>query len=143
MSADPNSVDRIEAAANITLVVDGVEVPIHQLDRTKEIELTQVRQNSLKANGVSIKSIDYSGSATFKGSQVSGPDGRRKLDDLIYDDEGAPVAVDAIVIQQDLHGDSERYEDVFFVSDGYETQTDQESETSYDWVAMRKAGDEA
>lgn len=143
MSAEPNSVDRIESAANITLVVGNVEVPISQLDRTKEVNVNQIRQNSLKANGYSVTSIDYSGSATFKGHRVSGPDGRAKLDDLIYDDEGAPVPVDAIVIEHELSGDSERFEDVLFVNDSYETQTDQESETAYDWVAMRKAGDEA
>jgi hypothetical protein len=143
MSASPNSVDRIESAADITLVIGDIEVPIAELDRTKEVEVTQHRQNSLKANGYSVDMIDYSGSASFKGERISGPDGRARLDDLIYDDEGAPVPVDALVIQHQQSGDDEVFEDVLFVSDGYNVSEESASETAYDWVAMRKAGDEA
>lgn len=140
MSASPNSVDRIESSADITLTVDGIEVPIAELDTEKEIEMTEHRQNSLKANGISFESISYSGSASFKGDRVSGPDGRRRLDDLIYDDEGIPVPV-TITIYHDLEGDSDEYQDVFFVSDGYNSSNESESETSYDWIAMRKGGE--
>lgn len=142
MSASPNSVDRIESAADITLIIGDVEVPIAELDRTKEVEVTQHRQSSLKAMGYSVDMIEYSGSASFMGSRISGPDGRRRLDDLIYDDEGAPVPVDAIVIEHELEGEDEVFEDVLFVSDGYSVSEESASETAYDWVAMRKAGDE-
>jgi hypothetical protein len=140
MSADPSTVDNIESSANITLTVDGIEVPIAELDTQKEVEMTQHRQNSLKANGVSIESIDYSGSASFKGDRISGPDGRRRLDDLIYADDGTPVPV-TITIYHDLEGDSDEYQDVFFVSDGYNSSNESETETSYDWIAMRKGGE--
>lgn len=140
MAKEPDTVDRIESSANITLVVGDTEVPISSLDRTKDVEITQVRQNSLKANGYSITSIEYSGSATFKGYRISGPDGRDRLDDLIYDEEGVPCPV-TIVIEHELGGETDVFEDVLFVSDSYEVSTDEETETAFDWIAMRK-GDE-
>lgn len=138
--AEPDHVDRIESAADITLTVDGTEVPISELDTEKEVEISEVRQNSLKANGYAVTSISYSGSASFMGDRVSGAGGdggRQRLDDMIYDDEGVPVPV-TITIYHDLDGDQDVYQDVLFTTDGYDSSSESESEKSYDWIAMRK-----
>jgi hypothetical protein len=86
--------DRIESAANITLVVsrgeevgvtnfDGslddteeipagyMQIPISRLDTTKEVSISEIRESSLKASGYSITSISYSGTMMFKGSRVT------------------------------------------------------------------------
>lgn len=140
MPIEPDTVDTIEAAQNITLMVAGTEVPIAELDTEKEITMEQIRQNSLKANGVSVTAIEYSGSASFKGDRVSGPDGRARLDDMIYDDKGVPVAVEIVI--EHIDGETDEFLDVFFVSDGYNSESESESETSYDWIAMRKADEQ-
>ena len=137
MSTEPTTVDRIESAANVELVVGDTTVPVSQLDVDKEVSVNQVRHNSIKANGYSITSIEYSGTAAFKGYRISGPDGRAHLEDLIFDDEGIPVPVE-IVITHELGGDTETYQDVLFTSDGYQMRSDEESEKQFNWVAMRK-----
>ena len=62
----PNGIDRIESAANISLVVTQssssgddkkakvAEVPISRLDTTKDIEIEEIRESSLKATGYSL-----------------------------------------------------------------------------------------
>lgn len=145
-----SNVDRVESAANITLNIsrggdqDGgeagtIRVPISQLDTTKEIEISEIRESSLKATGYSVTSISYSGSMSFAGERVHGPDNEPvRIESLLYDDEGVPVPC-SITITHELSGDSETFEDVLVTSDAYEVQSESETETSFDWVAMDKS----
>lgn len=161
MANAPSTVDRIESAANITLTVsksggtssginepgravdnsDSAEImkiPISSLDRTKDIEISEIRQSSLKANGYSVTSISFSGSMMFAGERVHGPDNDPiRIDDLLFDDEDVPNPV-SITITHELSGKSETFQDVLVTSDAYEVQSESETETSYDWVAMDK-----
>lgn len=158
--SEPTNVDRIESAADITLTVsysgdslgneaenatDGnnsgeiLEVPISTLDRTKDVEISEIRENSLKASGYSITSISFSGSMMFKGEMVSGPDGRPiTIEDLLYDDSGVPTPV-SITITHERSQDAETFEDVLVTSDSYEVQSESETETAFDWIAMDKS----
>lgn len=151
----PNQVDRIESAANITLVIsqgatsesgaEMMEIPISRLDTTKDIEINQVRENSLKASGYSITSIDYSGSMMFKGSKKTKTtaDGTQvNLDDVLYDDHGVPEPV-SISITHDLNSETESYQTVLVTSDSYEVRAEETTEQAYDWVAMNYTGDQA
>lgn len=150
-----SNVDQIESAANITLTVSKgseqrgtgtgeaeaqtLRVPISQLDRTKEIEISEIRESSLKANGYSVTSISFSGSMTFMGEQVHGPDiAPTKIEDILFDDEGVPKPC-SITISHELSGNSETYEDVLVTSDSYEVQSESETETAFDWIAMDKS----
>jgi hypothetical protein len=151
MAEAPSTVDRIESAANITLTVskggsggDGasqaqmLKVPISSLDRTKDIEISEIRQSSLKANGYSVTAISFSGSMMFAGERVHGPDNEPiRIDELLFDDEDVPNPV-SITITHELSGKSETFQDVLTTSDAYEVQSESETETSYDWVAMDK-----
>lgn len=148
-------VDRVEAAGNITLLVskgsDGgsdasmVEVPISRLDTTKEVEISEIRESSIKANGYSITSISYSGTMMFQGTKFSkdgpGDDSTAYIGDLLYDDHGIPVPV-SVNIQHDLSDDHEMYQHVLVNSESYEVRNEETTETAFDWVAMDRKSDQ-
>lgn len=163
--------DRIETAANITLVISRsaggadignysgsydpsdedaryIEIPISRLDATKEVEISEIRESSLKASGYAITSISYSGSMMFKGSRLTKevPDGdgktvEKNINDLLYDQYGVPMPV-AININHDLTGEPEVYKHVLAVSESYEVRSESETETAFDWVAMDRGSDQ-
>ena len=159
MANAPSTVDRVESAANITLTVskggfaideddvddgeDGdsemMEVPISELDRTKDIEIEEIRESSLKANGYTVTSISFSGSMQFAGERVRDPGGGNttRIEDLLFDDEDVPNPV-SITITHELSGKSETFQDVLVTSDSYDVSSESETETSFDWVAMDK-----
>lgn len=163
--------DRVESAANITLVISrgtdsGVsyeggsfgsddsdasyfQIPISRLDTTKEVEISEVRESSLKASGYSITSISYSGTMMFKGSRFtkrvpdseSGSDGSAPITDFLYDDHGVPKPV-TININHELNDEPERYLHVLAQSESYEVRSEQATETAFDWVAMDRSTDQ-
>jgi hypothetical protein len=170
------TVDRIESAANITLVVsrgaevgvtnyDGsleneketpsgyIEIPISRLDTTKEVEISEIRESSLKASGYSITSISYSGTMMFKGSHVTKqvPDSSEGAEDgdtisksvvnFLYDEHGVPMPV-TINIDHGLNNEAELYKHVLASSESYEVRSESETETAFDWVAMDRASDQ-
>jgi len=169
-------IDRIESAANITLIIskggeqgvksfngsqDGsenqpqgyMEVPISRLDTTKEVEISEIRESSLKASGYSITSISYSGTMMFKGSRITKmiPDsaqsdsdtepGTKTLDDFLYDEHGVPVPV-SINITHEKNDEDEMYQHVLVTSESYEVRSEEATETAYDWVAMDRKSDQ-
>jgi len=166
------TVDRIESAANITLVisrgaetgidyVDGsfedtneagyIEIPISRLDTTKEVEISEIRESSLKASGYSITSISYSGTMMFKGSRFTkrSPDSNQEGGDLqsepitnfIYDDHGVPKPM-TVNINHELNDEPERYKHVLATSESYEVRSEEATETAFDWVAMDRSSDQ-
>lgn len=146
MTETPNTVDRIEASANITMQVSGVvdgdkvtmEVPISRLDATKDVEINQLRQNSLKANGYSVTAIDFSGTLMFAGYRVSGPDGSGPvyIEELLFDSEGVPTPVSVTVSHDLAEDDTDTYQDVMATSDGYEVRNEENTERAFDFIAM-------
>jgi hypothetical protein len=170
-----DKVDRIESAANITLIIAKgaekgkqhyvdednrgatrdsgfMEIPISRLDTTKEVEISEVRESSLKANGYAITSISYSGTMMFKGSRITkmvpknGPisdDGTKPktVDDFLYDKNGVPKPV-TININHEKNKEDEVYEHVLVNSESYEVRSEETTETAYDWVAMDRRSDQ-
>lgn len=169
------TVDRVESAANITLVIsrgaengvtysggsfsdpddDGesnvgyVEIPISRLDTTKEVEISEIRESSLKASGYSITSISYSGTMMFKGSRFTkrSPDENQGTSDedqpitnFVYDDHGVPIPM-SVNINHELNDEPERYKHVLVNSESYEVRSESETETAFDWVAMDRSTD--
>ena len=152
MANAPSTVDRVESAANITLTVskggeggddagdsEMMEVPISELDRTKDIEIEEIRESSLKANGYTVTSISFSGSMQFAGERVRDPGGGdpTRIESLLFDDDDVPNPV-SITITHELSGKSETFQDVLVTSDSYDVSSESETETSFDWVAMDK-----
>ena len=158
MTTTPTGVDRIESAANIALQVsrgaeqnesgDDVEaaspeVPISRLDTTKDIEITEVRESSLKANGYSITAISYSGTMMFKGSTLTrtfnGEDGG--INDVVYDENGVSAPV-SITITHETNGEPETYQTVLVTSESYQVRSEEVTETAFDWIAMDRTTDQ-
>jgi len=146
--------DRIESSADISLSVSlpaGVaededadegrslpEIPISTLDMTKEVDVSQIRESTLKANGYSVNSISYDGSMTFAGHKVRSPNGNEyELDDVLFDDEGVPRPC-TITILHETDGSTDTLKDVLATTKSYEVGEESETETSYDFVAMDK-----
>lgn len=148
MATEPSNVDRIESAANITLTVSKggsggdaqvLKIPISRLDRTKDVEISEIRESSLKASGYSVTAISFSGSMMFKGEKVHGPDNDPvSIESLLFDEDGVPNPV-SITITHELSDESDTFEDVLVTSDSYEVQSESETETSFDWIAMDKS----
>jgi len=158
MTTTPTGVDRIESAANIALHVsrgaeqneneDDVEaaspeVPISRLDTTKDIEITEVRESSLKANGYSITAISYSGTMMFKGSTLTrtfrGEEGG--INDVVYDENGVSAPV-SITITHETNGEPESYQTVLVTSESYQVRSEEVTETAFDWIAMDRTTDQ-
>jgi len=158
MTTTPTGVDRIESAANIALQVsrgaeqngsgDDVEaatreVPISRLDTTKDIEITEVRESSLKANGYSITAISYSGTMMFKGSTLTrtfrGDEGG--INDVVYDENGVSAPV-SITITHETNGEPESYQTVLVTSESYQVRSEEVTETAFDWIAMDRTTDQ-
>ena len=150
----PDGIDRIESAANISLVLTQgstsgdtggamvAEVPISRLDTTKDIEIEEIRESSLKATGYSITAISYSGTMMFKGSTLTRKFGNgQSINDVVYDKNGVPVPV-SITITHDINGDPESYQTVLVTSDSYEVRNEEVTETAFDWIAMDRTSDQ-
>lgn len=119
------------------------EVPISRLDTTKDIEITEVRESSLKANGYSITAISYSGTMMFKGSTLtrtfSGEDGG--INDVVYDENGVSAPV-SITITHETNGEPETYQTVLVTSESYQVRSEEVTETAFDWIAMDRTTDQ-
>ncbi|WP_372611613.1 hypothetical protein [Halomonas sp.] len=156
----PNGVDRIESAANISLQVSRgatqattdntsdvdaatQEVPISRLDTTKDIEITEIRESSVKATGYSITAISYSGTMMFKGSTLTRlfEDGTQGIYKLVYDEQGLPEPV-SITITHELNNAPETYQTVLVTSESYQVRSEEVTETAFDWVAMDRTTDQ-
>lgn len=75
----------------------------------------------------------------FKGERVHGPDNAPvSIDSLLFDGNGVPNPV-SITVTHGLSGESETFEDVLVTSDSYEVQSESETETAFDWIAMDKS----
>jgi len=129
--------DKYESAANITFSIGENEIPIQSIDTTKDVEIEEIRGNSLKPIGYSVTEIAFSGSVTFDGngviddSDIDADD----LEDFFTDDEGVPVAGATITIAHENNDRQTAYEDVMVTSDGYETTTGDVSGVTFDWIA--------
>ena len=150
----PNGIDSIESASNISLVVTQssssgddkkakvAEVPISRLDTTKDIEIEEIRESSLKATAYSITAISYSGTMMFKGSTLTRNFGNdQSINDVVYDENGVPEPV-SITITHDINGDPESYQTVLVTSDSYEVRNEEVTETAFDWIAMDRTSDQ-
>ena len=150
----PDGIDHIESAANISLTLSQgstsgdtdeaklVEVPISRLDTTKDIEIEEIRESSLKATGYSITAISYSGTMMFKGSTLTRSFGDvQSINNVVYDKNGVPTPA-SITITHDRNGQPDSYQTVLVTSDSYEVRNEEVTETAFDWVAMDRTSDQ-
>lgn len=154
--------DQFESAANIEFSInvsgdsealdddeDSVTVPIASIDATKDVEIEQIRGNSVKPIGWSLTEIEFSGSVTFDGNGFVEVDGDvYHLEELFTDDNGYPVTGSEIIIYHDTEtvqgGGTKQtvYEDVMVTSDAYETDTGDVSGVTFDFIAGDRTREE-
>ncbi|MFC6953782.1 hypothetical protein [Halorubellus litoreus] len=134
----------VEAAKDVTLAISTVdgdyELSVANVDTTKEITVEQVRENNVFPIGDAVTEISYSGSMTFKGR-------RHVIDSYLFDENGLPRRNVALTLtHDDLNPNdpnnpdpfTETWHDLRVVSTGYEMQTGEVTEVSYDWIALGK-----
>jgi len=142
----PNNLDKVESAANIfvRLAVDGqsFEIPVSEVDFTKEVDIERVREMGLYPDGYAINAIDVDGSLSFAGSVVRLPNGKTKnLDDLLFDDEGSPIVFDTTIVHEDPEGegsdDTDTLENCIVTTSEFSASSEESTESSYEFMAQR------
>lgn len=141
MATDYTGKSPVEAAQNVTLSITtndaDYELSVFQVDTQKKITVEEVRENNVFPIGDATTKIEYSGSVTFKGR-------RHVIDTYLFDDEGLPRRNVELTLAHDPLDDPdadpfvETWHDVRVVSSGYEMQSGEVTQTSYDWIALGK-----
>jgi hypothetical protein len=161
MSDAPNTVDRVETAANIYVQlslesdqrpgdVDGAltfEIPVSELDLTKEVDIERVRETGLYPDGYAINAIDIDGSISFAGHvvRVPGETDTYDLDSLLFHgDTGTPKVFNISVVHEttDVQGESpdtnvDTIENCIINSSEYSASSGDSTESSYEFMGQR------
>ena len=127
-------VSRKESAADITVSVgeDFPEVVVESLSVTKNIDIETIHgSGQTLPDGYAINQISYEGSMSCKGN-------RQDLDEAFFDENGIPRVLSSITITH-LDGDDTALYDILVTSEGYEVNSGETVETSYEFVAMSKS----
>jgi hypothetical protein len=124
---------RKESAADIVVSVgeDFPEVVVESLSISKNVDIETIYGSGRTIpDAYSINQVSYEGSMTCKGN-------RQDLDRAFFDDYGVPRPLSAITITH-LDGDETSFFDVLVTTEGYELNSGETVETSYDFIALRK-----
>lgn len=140
----PDTIDRVETAANIYVRLSGpegetFEIPISELDLTKDVDVERIREMGLYPDGYAINAIDVDGSIMFAGDKVRLPDGgTRDLDDILFNDDGTPVIYD-ITIAHDAgdETDTDTVENCICTSSQYSASSGEATESTYEFIGQR------
>jgi len=127
--------DRKESAADIVINVDEYEMTVESLSVSKNVDVETIYGSGKKLpDGYAINQISYEGDFTLKGNLTD-------LEGRFFDQEtGVPKIVDAIVITH-LDGGSTSYQEILCTSSGYEVNSGETTETTFEFVAMKKSKD--
>lgn len=122
---------RKESAADITVSVGDEEVVVESLSVNKSVDVETIYgSGQTLPDGYSINQVSYDGDMTCKGN-------RQDLEDTFFDENGIPIVLDAITITHRDGGTTVFYE-VILTSDGYEMNSGETVETSFEFIAMKK-----
>ena len=150
----PSNFERVEAAANIYVRLSHggstFEIPVSDIDFTKDVDVERVREMGLYPDGYAINAIDIDGSLTFAGNVVRKPNGgTADLDDLLFDDEGAPEVFD-ITVAHEVPGnavedggepgenvETDTLTNCIVTSSEFSASSEETTESSYDLMAQR------
>ncbi len=127
-------VERKETAADIVVNVGEEQIAVEQLSFSKEIEIDQIYGTSnVIPSGYGITQMSYSGNMSIKGNT-------KELNDKFFDSNGVPRLLDSISVTH-LDGGSTSFDSVLLINEGYEVNSGETVESSYDWIAMSKDED--
>lgn len=142
----PDNYERVETAANIFVRFkvgdESFEVPVSEVDLTKDVDAERVREMGLYPDGYAINAIDIDGSLTFAGNQVRTPSGRnRDLDDLLFLEDGSPKVFDITVVHEEPNNpedsETDTIENAIVTSSEYSASSGDTTESSYEFMAQR------
>lgn len=127
--------DRKESAADIVINVDEAELTVESLSVSKDIDIETIYgSGKTLPDGYAINQISYEGDFTLKGNKTD-------LEGRFFDPStGIPKIVDAIVITH-LDGSSTSYQELLCRNSGYEVNSGETTETTFEFVAMKKSRD--
>ena len=124
---------RKESAADITVSVgeNFPEVVVESLSVSKNVDIETIYgSGQTLPDGFAINQVSYEGSMSCKGN-------RQDLDEAFFDENGIPKVLSAITITH-LDGGETAYYEILVTSEGYEMNSGETVETSYEFVAMKK-----
>ena len=126
--------NRKESAADITVTVGEKEVVVESLSVTKNVDVDTIYgSGQTLPDGYAINQVSYEGDMTCMGQRMD-------LEDKFFDENGIPKVLDAITITH-YDGTSTSLQDILLTSEGYETSAGETVETSFEFIAMKKARD--
>lgn len=124
---------RKESAADITITVGEEEVVVETLSITKNIDVETIYgSGQTLPGGYAINQVSYEGDMTLKGEKFD-------LEDKFFDG-GVPKVADGITISH-YDGTSTSFNDVIVTSEGYEMNSGETVETTFEFVAMSRSRD--
>lgn len=122
--------NRSEAAAQIVLELEGNEIVVRDFDFETEIEVKRnFGSGKVVPDTYSVTKIEHGGSTLLTGNMLY-------LGSLLFDDEGYPVP--GVLTITHMDGSTTTFEEFIVVSEGFQFSEAENSETSYNWIAMRK-----
>lgn len=124
---------RKESAADITVTVGEDEEVVETLSVTKNVDVETIYGSGQPLpSGYAINQVSYEGDMTLKGEKFD-------LEDKFFtEDGGVPVVADGITITHH-DGSSTSYNDLIVTSEGYEMNSGETVETSFEFVAMSRS----
>mgnify|MGYP006277666111 FL=1 len=124
--------NRKESAADIVVTVGSEEVVVETLNVSKNVDVeTTYGSGQTLPDGYAINQVSYEGDMTCKGQKFD-------LERHFFDGNGIPKVLDAITISH-LDGSSSSYQQIIVTSEGYEMSSGETVETSFEFIAMKKA----
>jgi hypothetical protein len=125
---------RKESAADIKVNIGEEEVVVETLSVTKNVDVETIYgSGQTLPDGYAINQVSYEGEVTCKGERFD-------LEGKFFDVNGIPKVLDAITITH-LDGSSSALQEVIITSEGYEMNSGETTETSFEFLAMKKARD--
>lgn len=124
--------NRKESAADITVTVGDEEVVVESLSVTKNVDVDTIYgSGQTLPDGYSINQVSYEGDMTCMGQKLD-------LEDKFFDENGVPKVLDVITITHH-DGSSSSLQEILLTSEGYEMSAGETVETSFEFIAMKKA----
>jgi hypothetical protein len=122
---------RKESAADIVVSIGDEEVVVESLTVNKTVDVETIYgSGQTLPDGYSINQVSYDGDITCKGD-------RQDLETKFFDVNGIPEVLDSITITHREGGTTVFYE-IILTSDGYEMNSGETVETSFEFIAMKK-----
>ncbi|WP_229380150.1 hypothetical protein [Haloterrigena salifodinae] len=111
---------------------DHPEVVVESLSVTKNVDIETIYgSGKTLPEGYAINQVSYEGSMSCKGN-------RQDLDSAFFDSNGIPQVLGSITITH-LDGGETAFYDILVTSEGYEVNSGETVETSYEFIAMSKS----